>query len=163
MAMMGEIFGEAISSARIQGYFIALQEFPIEAVQRAMRHAIKGAKFFPKPAEIREYIEASADDRAALAWTRLTRAIDDVGTYESVDFDDPVLHAVIQRMGGWAEMWRLEPARMESEGRELGYKRAEFIRLYQALIKHETDEAPKRLLGRHELHNTGFWVATRRW
>lgn len=151
LALTAEVFGEQLSPTRIEAYFLALAEFDVDAVRAALRQSVKVSRFFPKPAEIREVIEGGGlEDKAVLAWSRFLRAVERVGTYQSVDFGDPVLHATVQAMGGWLEQWRLE--RMDE--RELGYKRAEFVRLYAALSKRgPTLDAPKRLIGQAEASN----------
>jgi hypothetical protein len=151
LALVAEAFGEALSPTRIEAYFLALAEYDLGAVRAALRQTIKTHKFFPKPAEIREVIEGGGtEDRSVLAWSRFLRAVERVGTYQSVDFGDPVLHATVEAMGGWTEQWKLE--RMDE--RELGYKRAEFVRLYAALSKRgDTLSAPKRLVGQCEASN----------
>ena len=51
---LGEVFGEPVSTGRADAYFAALEDLPIEAVLTAARAAIRGSKFFPRPAELRE-------------------------------------------------------------------------------------------------------------
>lgn len=146
---LAETFGEPLSAGRIDGYFLALKDLPMEAVLASIARAMRSSRFFPKPAELREFIEGTGDDLAALAWTRVIRAIERIGTYQSVDFGDPVLHATVDGLGGWSEFWRIE--RMDA--REQGFKRAEFVRLYGALRSRGVEDAPRRLLGQHEVAN----------
>ena len=58
-------------------------------------------QFLPKPADIIRRLEGSCDDKARLAWTKVMQAIEYVGSYESVVFDDARIHAVLTDMGGW--------------------------------------------------------------
>jgi hypothetical protein len=156
MAIAAEVFGETLSKTRAEAYFQALVDLDIGTVQRAFRRAVRVCKFFPKPADLREQAEGSTGDRALLAWTRLLKAVERVGTYQSVDFGDPVLHAVIMQIGGWGELWRLE--RMTAK--ELSFERAHFVRLYEALDDRPVDNAPKRLMGQAEGSNratSGTW------
>ena len=143
-----EVFSEQVSEARANAYFIALGDFPIGIVKDAFGQAIKRCKFFPKPAELIELIEGSDEDVGAMAWARVTRALEEIGTYETVDFQDAVLHRVILSMGGWSEMWRIQ----DLTAREQGFRRAEFVRLYHAL-RRAPGIAPPVLWGQHEGHN----------
>ena len=131
LSTLAEIFAEPVSQARYAGYFEVLKDLDLAVVLSAIRAAARTLKFFPKPAELRELAEGSIDDLGAVAWTRLLLAIERVGTYQSVDFGDPILHAVIVQMGGWGEMWRLE----RIDERERGFKRMEFTRLYGAFSR----------------------------
>ena len=148
MATAAEVFAEAVSEARAQAYFIAMSPYPLQAVEHAWAESIRRCRFFPKPAELIEFIDGSDDDVAALAWTRVTRALEEIGTYETVDFQDSVLHRVILSMGGWSEMWRIQ----DLTAREHGFRRAEFIRLYHA-IRRAPGNAPPVLWGQHECNN----------
>ena len=147
---LAEVFAENVSTARAEAYFIALADYTIETVREAFGRAIKRCKWFPRPAELREIVEGSTEGRAALAWARLLKAIEHVGTYRSVDFGDPILHAAVVAMGGWSELWELE--RMNAHA--LGFKRAEFSRLYETFaVEPQTIRSPGRLIGQHEAHN----------
>lgn len=53
LAALAETFGEPLSSARIRGYFTALEDLPMEAACGAIREALRCCKFFPKPSELR--------------------------------------------------------------------------------------------------------------
>lgn len=63
-----------------------------------------GGKWIPRPADIIGLIEGKSADRASIAWTKVDKAIRSVGVYPSVVFDDPVIHLVIEDMGGWIKL-----------------------------------------------------------
>jgi hypothetical protein len=46
-------------------------------------------------------LQGSTQDSALVAWAKVDRAVRSCGTYNSVVFDDPVIHRVIVDMGGW--------------------------------------------------------------
>lgn len=58
-------------------------------------------QFIPKPADIIEIIDGSIKSNAALAWTKFIQAVERVGIYQTVCFDDPIIHRVVEDMGGW--------------------------------------------------------------
>ena len=160
---LGELFNETLSERRQEAYFSALSDLPMDRILGAITHAARACKFFPKPAELREFVNGSSDDRAALAWTRFLRALTEVGTYQSVDFGDPALHATVEALGGWHEAWRIE----RLDAKDQGFKRAEFCRLYGALEGRGATigAGPRRLVGQHEIvnhragHRSQVWLA----
>lgn len=82
----------------------ALQSYEIEAVVDALgRHAMNPdtGQFLPKPADVVKQLEGSTQDIALLAWTKVMGGMKQVGTWDSVAFDDPIIHRVLQDMGGW--------------------------------------------------------------
>ena len=151
LQVLAEAMGETLAPARVAIYFKVLSRFEIEALERAAYIHIERSKFFPKPAELIELIEGTIDDKAVLAWSRTLRAIETVGTYESVDFGDAILHATITAMGGWTEAWRWE--RMDSK--EQGYLRHQFCVTYEALTRQPPDMgwATRPLIGQAEGQN----------
>lgn len=150
LLVTAEVFGETLSEARTLGYFEALADLPVEAVLRGLTQARRQCRFFPKPVEVRELVVGSVEDCAREAWRRVLAALEHVGTYESVDFGDPVTHAVIEAMGGWHQAWAWERA----DGPELlGFER-DFVSLYRLYAQRGPSRLPPgALLGQHALHN----------
>jgi len=64
-----------------------------------------------------------------------------------VRFDDPVIHAVIEAMGGWVRL----AGDMKAD--EEKWKQKEFERLYQVLSKNPRDNVPSYLPGLCEIQN----------
>jgi hypothetical protein len=151
-----ELFGELLSQAKIVLYIEAVDDLAADAVITALTELRKTSRFFPKPAEVRELACGSVDEHAARAWSRFLRALECVGTYSTVTFEDPVIHAVIEAMVGWDEAWRIERLSIQ----EKGFKRAEFVRLYMSFSRSLPDSAPTVLVGQHEIENrrtSGAW------
>lgn len=85
----------------------ALKAYDLEAVQQAFnRHAVNPdtGQFPPKPADIVRMIGGTSGDAALSAWSKVERAVRSIGQYESVIFDDPLIHRVIEDMGGWVKV-----------------------------------------------------------
>lgn len=157
LGSLGEVFNETISSTRALLYFGALSDYPLDVVRAAVLMAIKSKTFFPKPAELIEIIAGRPEDQALAAWTRVESAMREVGSYQSVTFDDPILHAAIGQMGGWHGAWAWE----RLEEREYGFKRLEFTRYYRLFLDRGVSAAPRYLLGQAELTNRedrGLWA-----
>lgn len=97
------------SDFAVSVWWEACKPFDFEAVKGAFnRHAINpdGGQFMPKPADIVRLLQGSSVDGALVAWSKVDKAVRQVGTYATVAFDDPLIHAVLQDMGGWVEMGR---------------------------------------------------------
>ena len=69
---ISEVFNEPMTLVRIEGYFAALIDLPVDVVLRGIaevtrRHTIG----FPRPAEIRSAALGNAGDQAELAWSEV--------------------------------------------------------------------------------------------
>jgi len=85
-------------------------------------------------------------DRSQLAWSKVDRAARCVGGWQSVVFDDPAIHAVIDGMGGWVRLCL-------SDGDEWPFKQREFETRYRGLLLRGEFEYPRKLVGMAELQN----------
>lgn len=93
-----------LSQAVTGMWWRALQAYEIAAVVDALgRHAMNPdtGQFLPKPADVVRVIEGSTADVALLAWAKVIGGIKQVGTHDSVVFDDPIIHRVLADLGGW--------------------------------------------------------------
>lgn len=151
MIMLSEVYGDGRepSDLKKEVYFSALKRYDIGVLKHAIEHMIMVRVFpsFPKPGEIIQEIEGTKQSRAVMAWTEVVDAIRKTGPYVSVKFTDPVIHSVIEFMGGWPSLgdW-LED--------ELKWKQKEFERLYEAMSNSPRGKAPGYLPGIHELQNS---------
>lgn len=125
LVRLGELYEAELSSARLEIYWEALSDLDGAAVMRELAGAPKWATFMPKPAEIRRRLERSLEEAAELAWRRLLRAVNAVGSGASVTFEDQRLHAAVAALGGWEA-----PTEWEWTPRGLDFRRQEFVRLY---------------------------------
>jgi len=85
-------------------YWRALKRFELADVERVLQAHVEDpdvGQFLPKPADIIRRLEGSGEDKALRAWTKVMQAIEHVGSYESVVFDDARIHVVLADMGGW--------------------------------------------------------------
>lgn len=146
-AMLGlaEVFGAEISKTKIEIYFQALYDFPIDAIESAAAAAVKTLKFFPKPAELIELINGKSQDLSLLAWMQVTKAIDSCGAYKSVKFADQAIHSCIEHLGGWVDLCNVPDE-------EMVWKQKEFERLYVLLSKRQ--EHSSHLAGIFEISNS---------
>jgi len=144
-----ELYGKSFSIPAMRIWFAALMQHDIGAVADAFsRHvASPDGKFMPVPADIIRLIEGSTQDAALLAWTKFTDALERVGTYQTVVFDDPIIHTVADDMGGWVQFGSTPIDEMRFRG-------LEFQRRYQAYKQRAGDiRYPSKLIGISEADN----------
>lgn len=124
-------------------WFSLLSDFSLDEVIRGLNDFLRSTDQFkpkhPQPSDIIKMIEGSAQDKSIFAWTKVIKAIKHVGAYQSVVFDDPIVHAVISDLGGWAAMCRVID-------KELPFKAKEFQVRYNA-YKGKVDKYPAKLIG----------------
>lgn len=91
---VGEVYDKEITEAKARIYFLALVDFDIEIVVRAMFQACKTYRFFPKPVELIEIINGGTlADRAKIEATKVLDVVRRDGRLD--DLDDPVSRAVV--------------------------------------------------------------------
>lgn len=111
--MMGlaEDAGATVTQPGIKMKFKALAEFSIEDIEAAAYNVLKHRQYnrnkMPTVADFIEAIKGRAEDKASLKGVEVLQAIKRIGHNDSVDFGDPVTHAVIAgRFGGWVKLCR---------------------------------------------------------
>ena len=150
LALVAEVYGRDISQALTRLYFECLKPYTLEDVLAALRAHITlpgvNGRFFPKPADIALLIEGDPDTKASMAWHSVCSAIEEHGHYVSIAFDDPVVHMVIQEMGGWLKLCEIKHS-------ELGLKERQFCRLYRYYSLHPKRDYPAYFVGSIEAEN----------
>lgn len=107
MVGMGELYRCQMSKMLMKIYWDVLKPFCWQDVLKAFEAYVKdpdAGQFMPKPADIIRVIRGSSQCQGLQAWTKVERAIRVIGPYRSVVFDDPIIHAVAQEMGGWIKL-----------------------------------------------------------
>lgn len=153
---ISEIYAKEISDAAGDVLFNSLKDYDIEAVSDAFSRHCKNpdnGQYFPKPADIIRLIEGGSKDAAALAWSKVDKAVRRVGTYETVVFDDPIIHAVIYDMGGWISFG-------EKTEEEWPFVSNEFRQRYAGYKSRlaQIDLFPRQLIGISEANNGGRYL-----
>lgn len=146
---LGELFGKQLSEPAVRLYLAAIRDIPADGIEKAAAEATSTLKFFPAPSELRELAgDARPEDRAALAWEAVLRAIPSVGGYRSPDFDDPLINATVRSMGGWVALC---DQTIEQQDR---FTRAQFLKTYAGLARTGiSDELGAPLIGIADKHN----------
>lgn len=150
MGALSEYYNRDISDALIGMYWQGLERYDLvtirEALNRHMQNTDTG-QFFPKIADIGKMLSGTSNDRALLAWAKVDKAVRHVGQYQTVAFDDALIHRVLQDMGGWIGLgyktdddWPF--VAREFENRYRGYS-----------IRNDRPEYPRVLIGLAEANN----------
>ena len=151
MIALGEYYNREISDDLMDMYWNGMTHLDISVVREAMNRHMQNpdsGQFMPKVADVIRMTGGSTQDAALIAWSKVDRAIRVVGCYDSVVFDDALIHRVIQDMGGWIgfgnkteEDWVF--VGKEFENRYRGYA-----------SRSERPEYPPVLLGMAETQNS---------
>lgn len=144
MKGLAEIFDTKMpmSPVKIELYYKALEDLTIEQVKSAAAQMVKTREYpsFPKPAEFRKQLGASDADRPQLAWAKVDLAVRTKGPYQNVRFDDPVIHSVINAMGGWAAL-------CSCSDRDWPWRQKDFEKLYPVMARQPQHDT--QLIGIH--------------
>lgn len=144
-------YRQDVSQFAISVWWAACQPFDLEQVRKALTaHAMDPdrGQFAPKPADIVRQLHGTHGDRSLIAWGKVLRAMQHVGAYASVAFDDGAIHAAIQDMGGWVKLCR-------SSLDELPFVQRRFCETYRVYSARGC-EFPRLLQGEHEATNLAF-------
>lgn len=137
-------YGQTPSEFALSVWWQACLPHEFDAVQRALgRHAMnpERGQFAPKPADLVREMQGTPTDRAARAWSIVLDTASRVGAYTDVVFDDPIIHAVIEDLGGWPVLCRIETDK-------LSYTQHRFIEAYRAYVNRgDLTEWPRKLVG----------------
>ena len=145
------VYDRKLSEMMLAVYCEALGAYPPDdVVQAIQRHLVDpdAGQFWPKPADIVRQMEGDTRGQAKMAWSRVIDAASRVGTYESVVFDDPLIHVVVAAMGGWMVIGHIDED-------SLPFREQDFVTLYQTHRKRRTvPRYPKMLTGRIKMENS---------
>lgn len=151
-----EVIGKELSKPAMILYWNSLKHIEIDVVVDAFnRHIVNpdSGQFMPKPADIIKLTSGSHLDSAMIAWTKVDKSIRCVGSHASIIFDDSIIMAVIQDMGGWTDLCSVTED-------ELPFKQNEFEKRYKAYRTTGIKQHPKKLIGSTEAYNlrNGYMV-----
>jgi hypothetical protein len=156
---LAELCETPMPETKLALYFKALADLSIEQVEAAVEILARTSCHYgmPKPVHIREAALGSPQDVAVLAWERVLTALRHHGGYVSVDFQDPIIHRVVEDLGGWVKLCDLP-----SDPKEQAYRMQDFMKLYRVYQVKLPGRAPDHLPGRCEIDNrTSFGNWTR--
>lgn len=145
-----DFYGKELTKFAIDVWLRACANFDVEQVSRACSAHLMDAehgRFMPKPADIVRVLQGTNTDRALIAWSKVMDAAQRVGAYTSVCFDDGLIHAVIEDLGGWIEVCR-------GDIDDLPFVQRRFCEAYRAYAARPGVQFPSHLRGECELANS---------
>jgi len=147
--LLCELEDKTPSEALTKFYYEVVKHLSDAEFEEKMKQLLLTWKqnYLPKPAEFLVSNAEELERRAYVALNKLMNVIEDYGAYASVKFDDPVIHMVVQNMGGWVEVCKTEVTEWQR------FKKNEFIKLYKIYSIHPVDH-PDVLIGIHEIENS---------
>lgn len=158
LAAVYAFYGKDFNLQILSVWWGVLKTYDESAVFDALtRHAgdPDHGQFLPRPADIVRLIQGGTQDSALVAWSKVERAVRSVGIYESVIFDDAIIHSVISDMGGWIKLCGITED-------ELPFRAKEFENRYRGYrTRGHLSTWPRHLIGIAESQNgqRGFNVA----
>ena len=153
VAILAEAFRQRVSETTFQSYDIGLSDLDVGDIKRAVVRAIRECQFMPTVHELRKLCGAGASsidmkDRPFAAWQAVRDAIRRVGCYDSPNFADPVINAVIRALGDWVNV-------CDTPTDEMHWLEKRFCQVYLALSGAKLPEhQTKRLAGITEITNS---------
>lgn len=151
-----DFYGKDLSKFAITVWEQACNTFDVQQVSKALSAHLmdpERGQFMPKPADIVRQLQGTNTDRSLIAWGKVLDAMQRVGAYASVCFDDGLIHASISDMGGWMQLCR-------SKTDELPFLQKRFCDGYKAYANRGDASYPAVLLGEHELTNNSKGYAS---
>lgn len=146
MYMLGEIYNREITENMLNGYYMVLKTMNDIDFKNAVTSIMSNRTYqsMPKPAEIIEFVRPDLESIATLAVIDIENAISRAGVYESVSFEDPVLNSIIDHLGGWISVCRMDLT-------DWKFAKKDIPKLYEIYARR--DHHPAHLVGMHERSN----------
>jgi len=148
LTVIAEAFDKQLSGSQLDLYFLALQDLTLEQFKKAGNIIIQTARFFPKPVDFREAVKGTVLDKTTQAVLQFENAVRRHGYYASVIFEDKIIHACVEALGGWQEIYQ-----------DWGYEnwtwvKKDFEKHYEYFLKYPPSNIPEKLIGFHEQNNS---------
>lgn len=133
---LGEMFDQAVSESRLEGYFETLQDYSLDEVRAAAARLRSSERFFPKPVDFIDALRGSPNDRSELTWNLLLKCIAKGGSWTSFVTNDGALAATLTDLWGtWDELCRV--VGREDSVEMLAHWRNRFGLVYRMQLKRE--------------------------
>lgn len=142
-----------LTSFHFDVWWQAMKGYSLGGVSDAFnRHVMNpdNGQFLPKPADVVKLVDGGTQERGLVAWSKFELAVQFCGPYQTIVFDDPIIHAVAQDMGGWAHL-------CGKTMDEWPFVRNEFVNRYRAYAVKPLLTYPAKLVGIAEASNAEKW------
>lgn len=142
---------ELPSESVILIYFEGLKAYDLPVIRQAMGMHAKNpdtGQFLPKIADVEKMVGGSTMDSALQALNKLEKAQSTAGAYRSVVFDDPLIHVVVNEMGGYVHLCTTATAR------DWEFRRLEFLNRYRSYrLRSQLPDYPAKMVGLADAEN----------
>lgn len=148
-----DFYGRDVSKFTLEVWWQAMKNYDLATVRDALgRHCMNPdtGQFLPKPADVVRMLGGTTKDAALVAWAKVQRAVSYVGSWQSVVFDDPLIHRAIDDMGGWVWLCSQD----EKEWPFVEKRFCDHYRVYR--LRSEVPAYPPKLTGRTDLGNVSL-------
>lgn len=147
MNILGAVFVEEITDAKIEAYYVILQDLPIVDLEVAAQYILRHSKWFPKPAELAQIVDDEAELVSANAFSEMKRQVGREGWTGCPTLPENTLLTIKALWGSWQQLCETLP---DSGPQLLGCEKR-FKETFQLIQKRREFEAiresvdPKRL------------------
>ncbi|OOH75916.1 DUF6475 domain-containing protein [Leptospirillum ferriphilum] len=104
---VSEMFDREMTETVFKFWIVSLKDYSFQEIVDAFNRFVQTESRMPVLADILRILRGSDEDKALSALIKVEDAMQKHGGYATVVFDDPVIHAVIQELGGWIRTCRL--------------------------------------------------------
>ncbi len=104
---LASLYRVTLTSHDVAVYWHSLQGYSLKQLGEAILRYVacpKQGRFFPKPADLLALLTKDLSTLAHNAWENVFDAIQSVGSYSNILFDDPFISLTIQELGGWVRL-----------------------------------------------------------
>lgn len=142
------VLGKEFTDDQSRIYGMLLNDIPEENFINGIKTMLRERVYsnLPMPADIRKYCletrEEDLDIRVAAARNKIKKAMNNIGTYVTVAFDDPIIHLVIRDFGGWIKLGMTDMEEFEN------LLKWDLSRLYKAYATRKNADIPLMLEGK---------------
>lgn len=137
-----------LTPEQLNVYKVLLDDISDEKFIQGIKTMLKERPYanIPSPGDIRKYCletrEEDLDIRVAAARNKIKKAMNSIGTYVTVAFDDPIIHLVIRDFGGWIKLGMTDMEEFEN------LLKWDLPRLYKAYATRKNADIPLMLEGK---------------
>lgn len=150
LAAVYSLYRVEMSEAVLQMWWAALSGYEMDAVASALTSHTSNpdsGQFLPKPADVVKALGGTTKDAAIVAFAKVVDGVKSVGSWSSVAFDDPIIHRVLEDLGGWTVV-------CATNEKEWAFLEKRFVDAYRAWrSKGDVPPHSARLPGRTEIAN----------
>lgn len=121
--------GKTITPGELRVWLDALSDLTPQQIRTAIQRFNREYTGFPTPSALRKCSGVVLpEDRAAIAWEAVSRAVRSYGAYGHVNFSDAIANAAVRLCGGWVYL-------CSGESGTLAFRRKEFLEAYERVLR----------------------------